>query len=1476
MRLYARWLAILTAFLLFAAPGWASPAPSISPMVRIPGHVLPALKKATRVSENAEQLRKEAAEPTALTLVLKRDDQAGFERYLHDVYDPHSPRFHHFLKQSEIADSFGPSRARYEAVLAYMRANGFRLTQGSTNRLTLTVLGTRRLAERVFNIRIGDYRLGKRDFYANDMNPQLPMELAEGVQSISGLVNLARPKAGNTAIKRVIGNTICSLDFDGGAPCQKGQKQCFLSQKPAVCGPGCGPQTMVPYTRSACLAAVDAAVENSSPILNIGYGGPAAFPSCVTAGSPCPPGQCTPLSNPYCDPQTSAIQSDALLSSLESVRSRPDASIASTAGTGQKVGLVEFDGFNTSDVGDFLALNGYSSSELSNLSVVAVNGGIATPGANQDEVLLDVDTVMDVAPDAETVVYEAPFAGPGASFQPILNKMVSDGVTIISNSWAYCEDQTTAADVQSIDMIFQQAAGSGISVFNGSGDGGSTCLDGSPNVIGVPADSPNATAVGGSSAIPGPGGTYGSETYWDDSDTSPPAGQGGFGVSTFFTTPTYQTGLAASRSIPDVVANADPFQGVVICQASAGGCPTDQLFGGTSYSAPLWAADTALINQSLGHNVGFLNPLLYPLSGTNSFHDPASMGSDFAHVGLGSPNVGNIILALSGQAVGMPSAANSLVSRGFNISPFDSIQVLGVSADGVTSGLIDVTLLDSNLNRVAGKTVELTANGGSSANIAPASAVTDGNGVASFTVTDLAFESVIFSATDMTDGIALTQTGAMPFVVPPAASAGIVASLSTEPADGSTADTITVTVKDSLGRGNPGKVIALNQGGASSVVTAPSPAVTDSNGEIQFSVTDLQTENVTYTATDTTDGNLQVPGSAMVDFTNGGGGCASASYVVGTADPAPGYSVSAFATGFFVSGGNQGFAYNCFGAYGMAWDAAGNMYVTDWPTGNVYKFGTSGGAADAGHLFTTVKAPATGLAIDPAGNMFASEGSVSGANGDIVPVDLSNGTVGTAIASGIPCIGSMAIDPAIPALYVDDFCSSGPVSPNIWQVTGIDDPSPTTIVYAETPDNIENFNLAVAPDGAVYDVYAAAAGALIARIAPGGSPVSTLTGADSSPITITGGLGMTVGGKQASGDAQFLIAPFNPQASAVTGPDESVFTLDLTGASPALGASLTSTDFSSLSNFAIGPDGCLYVAGGPTVSRITNTDGTCSFGPAAQPPKINLSPAVVTPNPVQGTSQSFTATLLYGGALSGVPMSLQTTGANPLYQFATTNASGQATFNYTGAHPGTDMASALSVVSSESVVSNPALVMWDPGQDLTFLTLAKSPAAASKIQQVTLSANLTNVSVNPVVPVVGQTIDFSLGDLNCMGTTDSKGDASCQVTSAILGTATLRATFAGTAQLASSNASEGFLGIGEVAGKLRISPKRLNFGNVAVGHSKTKLLKITNLGKNTKKKMNAVPITVVMQSVNNAVYQVTTQCVETLDPKAKGMKEIGR
>ena len=166
------------------------------------------------------------------------------------------------------------------------------------------------------------------------------------------------------------------------------------------------------------------------------------------------------------------------------------------SGAGQTIAIVGFDSFEQSDIADYLALLGLPASRLDDLSHVRVNGG-APLGPDQDEVLLDVTTAMTVAPKAKMVVVDAPFTGAG-SFQALFNAAIGAGATVISNSWAYCENDTSLADVQSLDAIFQSAAASGISIFNGTGDSGSTCLNGSPNTVPVPAGSPNATAVGGS------------------------------------------------------------------------------------------------------------------------------------------------------------------------------------------------------------------------------------------------------------------------------------------------------------------------------------------------------------------------------------------------------------------------------------------------------------------------------------------------------------------------------------------------------------------------------------------------------------------------------------------------------------------------------------------------------------------------------------------------------------------------------------------------------------------------------------------------------------------------------------------------------------------------------------------------------------------------------------------------------------------
>src|SRR5262249_6139003 len=147
----------------------------------------------------------------------------------------------------------------------------------------------------------------------------------------------------------------------------------------------------------------------------------------------------------------------------------------------------------------------------------------------------------------------------------------------------------------------------------------------------------------------------------------PPTGQSGFGVSRFFNRPSYQDSLIGvpMRSVPDVVALADPLLGIKVCEADAGGCPTGFAYGGTSLAAPIWAAFAARLNEAAGHRLGFLNPMLYLLAGTNALHSAASMGTDATHVGLGSPNVNLLELAVAGLTPGSTDPAVSSLTASF-------------------------------------------------------------------------------------------------------------------------------------------------------------------------------------------------------------------------------------------------------------------------------------------------------------------------------------------------------------------------------------------------------------------------------------------------------------------------------------------------------------------------------------------------------------------------------------------------------------------------------------------------------------------------------------------------------------------------------------------------------------------------------------------------------------------------------------------
>ena len=193
---------------------------------------------------------------------------------------------------------------------------------------------------------------------------------------------------------------------------------------------------------------------------------------------------------------------------------------------------------------------------------------------------------------------------------------------------------------------------------------------------------------------------------------------------------------------------------------------------------------------------------------------------------------------------------------------------------------VTVTLLTSGgTHPVAGKTVQLTGSGSSS--VSPASAITDVNGQTVFKVTDATVEPVTFSAVDETDGLDLTATAAVSFVVAPAPTPSptlstIVVTPSSVSVDGTTAATVYVDLKDSSGNGLPNKVVQLTPTvpDVHLEVSAPVPpggtenGETDSTGQATFQVLDSVAESATLSATDTTD-TMTLVEQGTVTFTAG-------------------------------------------------------------------------------------------------------------------------------------------------------------------------------------------------------------------------------------------------------------------------------------------------------------------------------------------------------------------------------------------------------------------------------------------------------------------------------------------------------------------------------------------------------------------------------------------------------------------------------
>jgi Pro-kumamolisin, activation domain/IPT/TIG domain len=562
------------------------------------------------------------------TVVLKPRDSAALARFIAEVSDPASTMFHRYLPAGAFAGRFGPTEATIDAVRSQLTTDGLRVTGVSSDGLLIDFSSSAARIEHAFRTGVERYRLADGSTGQTMTSAAtLPSTVAGSVAGIVGLNDLARARPAE------------------------------IVRAPAA-------------DRGKIERAATATFSHPS-------GAPTACPAATADAE-----------------QNGGLTDDQIAHAYGAFGLYGSGDL----GQGQHIALYELEPFLYSDVSTFDTCyfgSGQAAAMLSRLHVIQVDGGQPS-GPGSGEANLDVEDLSAMAPDATIDVYEGPSPGTdGVDYDPVDEYAAiidADRDQVISTSWGLCEQAIQAGQPglqQAENLLFEQAAAQGQSVFAAAGDNGSddcdtfetTKLVSGQNPVSVddPGSQPYVVSVGGTTITDASEPPV--ERVWNDGGTG---GAGGGGISESWTMPTWQRAStvpgiplpgsadytsankveekfgypsnfcestvagagpsAPCRVVPDVSAQGDEFTGAVTVYYDG----TWQTVGGTSSSTPIWAAMLAVTNASqtcasqpsTRDGVGFVSPLLYavasnPAHYAASFTDVATGNNDIYHLDHG-------------------------------------------------------------------------------------------------------------------------------------------------------------------------------------------------------------------------------------------------------------------------------------------------------------------------------------------------------------------------------------------------------------------------------------------------------------------------------------------------------------------------------------------------------------------------------------------------------------------------------------------------------------------------------------------------------------------------------------------------------------------------------------------------------------------------------------------------------------------------
>ena len=546
--------------------------------------------------------RESSSTPLTGTVWLNLHNRAQLDAAVKAMYTVGSPNYHKWLTVDELKQ-YAPTAAELETVKQELASHNLTVVSSDKMNFSLKIKGQSGDFERAFQTQISRYQLRGNLVRATSTAPQLSGQAGTLVKTVTGFNNsLMKP-----------------------ANVRQTNPRTGLASAPV---PVKAAQASGTYTTSDCFFAPSKAtlsvtgdIAGTGTFSGLTYGADASGTGPGVNGCGYGP------------------------TDLWKFYDLAPAFAAGVSGQGQTVVIVDAYGSPTieADAATFNSIFNLPKFTSSNFTVYKPAPFTATDAGWAGETTLDVESAHAVAPAANIALVATPTNNNDDLQAGILYALTNSLGNVISNSYSGAESEDDPTDLTVWDQLCELGASLGVSVNFATGDSGDLALSEGYTDVPTPADSPYATAVGGTTVITSPldGSTI--TTGWGNNVTFltdasgnlafPPepinepnspsafyAGAGG-GISAYFAKPSYQSALAGpGRHIPDVSAIADPFTGLTLV-LTVGGVQYLEVYGGTSLATPVFSALWALTNQYAGQPLGQAAPYVAAASAAGLIKD---------------------------------------------------------------------------------------------------------------------------------------------------------------------------------------------------------------------------------------------------------------------------------------------------------------------------------------------------------------------------------------------------------------------------------------------------------------------------------------------------------------------------------------------------------------------------------------------------------------------------------------------------------------------------------------------------------------------------------------------------------------------------------------------------------------------------------------------------------------------------------------